>query len=208
MSASSTSFSRHLPKLAKTGALALLACGTMACGIEPGDYIVYRVAATSTTVSPSCYYPDSTPPPDEAEDVNTILQSLTLTIHIGSDGNAYLTAGGLVLPGENSASDWTFIGEDIDFEYIGMNDDARLVTTTLTTGREARPVKSGSTPWYSGRAFWLWTRKGSAPIPVNRLSVNFAATKPSWMRTLQTATSRGPCLVSKSSSRASRSVCL
>ena len=114
-------------------ALTLIGASAVACGLSPGDYVVYRIAGSSVSRSLGCYYPATEVPANAVDDIDTVLDSVTLAIHIGSDGNAYLSGGGVAFQGEESDDGYTFNSEIINVEYVGPEDDARIAATTTTT---------------------------------------------------------------------------
>jgi hypothetical protein len=105
-------------------ALCANACG----GIEPGDYVVYRVAFENESRSPNCY--GGTPPPDEGQDTSTELTPDTWILYVGPDNKPYLDIGTTTLRGELRGDEYQFDGQRVD---VSINDDGMGNTQTITT---------------------------------------------------------------------------
>ncbi|MEZ4441468.1 MAG: hypothetical protein R3B72_20385 [Polyangiaceae bacterium] len=117
------------------GAAALLALVFAAgCGLSPGDYEVYRVNVGEQTVAAECYFPDDEPPQEIAEDENSYRDSQTWVLYVAADDRMVLDAEGLALSGDTSDEGYTFVADQIDVDYLGMNQqEARRAVQTTTT---------------------------------------------------------------------------
>jgi len=98
------------------------------CGIEAGDYVVYRVSVSAPSLSAGCYYPDEDPPPNEAEDSDSYGQSQTWVVYRGTDDRLVLDAAGVAHGGSDSDEGYRFESNDIDVTYVGIDQQEAKVT--------------------------------------------------------------------------------
>lgn len=111
-----------------------MACAALlvACGPEPGDYLVYRVSVSAFTSSASCY-PDEMVPPDEADDRDSLRTGETWVLYVGSGDKLVLDAGGQALRGDESDDGYLFRGDQIDVTYVGEEQREAKITEQTTT---------------------------------------------------------------------------
>ncbi len=110
------------------GGLATLAgCG----GIKPGDYIVYKVAASSEDQSSGCY--GGTVPQDDKYDTSSFKAAGTFTVFASKDDKFYLDAGAAgALEGTLDADTYTFSGKQTDVNFSAPNGGGCKSTATIT----------------------------------------------------------------------------
>lgn len=125
MSSSSTTSERSW----LAAAVALGALGAVGCGLQPGDYVVYRVSTTEQTESAGCFYPDFVVPLDDAEDSSSYLSSDTFVLYIGKPDTPYLDTGTVALSGEVTDEGYRFSGRTVEVTYLGANDDVKSTET-------------------------------------------------------------------------------
>ena len=109
---------RLLCALPLLGPVALIGCG----GFGPGDYQLYRVAASEATLGDECGV-------DDDGDTNTIREGSTVMLFFsgGDAEGVFLDVGGSVLEGAETEEGYTFSGNIID-----NTDDGDAVFTTRT----------------------------------------------------------------------------
>ena len=118
---------------------ALLGSAVMAgCSdVEPGDYIVYRIASAQQSFSDGCYWPNGESPNTEA-DSNSLRASGTIILFAGPDDTFYIDLGGTALAGANDGEDdsgtrYAFDGRVVDVEWDGADGTGNRRTTTVKT---------------------------------------------------------------------------
>lgn len=119
-------------------AAALVATSALVgCGIQPGDYEIYRVATAKTTESAGCFWvPGGGSPeiPDNvASDTNNIRASGTWIIYASTEDKLYLDTGEATFEGGESDEGFAFSGRAIDVEFLGTNNDTKFTTTSVVT---------------------------------------------------------------------------
>lgn len=121
--------------------LGLAALSSTACSdIEPGDYVVYRIASTSESLSDGCYYPNGESPNIE-DDSSTMLASGTIILYAGVDETFYLDLGSATLDGvfdgaEDAGDMYVFEGQVVDVEWTSPDGTGDRWTTTTSTDVE------------------------------------------------------------------------
>lgn len=106
------------------------ALGVMGCGIQPGDYVIYRVSPGATTETATCYYPDMGPSPNEANDVTTIRESATWIIYASINDAFYLDSGQNTLEGVATDTGYQFTGREVDVQFENADGTGTKRTTT------------------------------------------------------------------------------
>jgi hypothetical protein len=109
--------------LASACAIALLT----GCGIQDGDYVVYRVGLSSTKQSTSCYFPETEAPINTVEDSNSYGTPQTWVIYFASD-DMVLDAAGVALRGDDSDDGYLFTSNIIDVTYVGIDQQEAKIT--------------------------------------------------------------------------------
>jgi hypothetical protein len=119
----------------KTFLALAIACGAAlpACGgIDPGEYVVYRVASSSDDLSSSC---DAGANIDD--DSSSFRAAETMVLFAGEEGAFYLDVGGIALEGEMESTDlgdeYTFTGATVDVEFSSPDGTGTKWTTTVRT---------------------------------------------------------------------------
>jgi hypothetical protein len=115
--------------VAATGAFAI-GCGG---GIEPGDYVIYRVAVTGAKQGSSCFPPDKVIPPNTKSDSNTFLGSTDFIVYAGLDEVFYLDTGAATLEGTLDGDTYTFSGALVNVEFANIDGTGDKTTDTLST---------------------------------------------------------------------------
>ena len=121
---------RHLP-------LTLLLTG---CGIAPGDFALFRIAAFPATLEDACYFPAEGPAPDVADDSATGGVAETWALFRDADGAWYLEDDGVVLTGTSDKDQLTLSRESRDVSWTSPDgtgdritfDETNRVTATLS----------------------------------------------------------------------------
>jgi hypothetical protein len=103
-----------------------------ACGVEEGDYLVYRVNVSAFTSSDSCY-PMMMVPVDQAEDSNSLRQGQTWVLYLAAADKLVLDAAGQALRGAESDDGYLFRGDEIDVTYVGDEQREAKVTAQIKT---------------------------------------------------------------------------
>jgi hypothetical protein len=110
-----------------------LGLSSMACGgIKPGDYVVYRVAATKSELSTGCY-PKSEVPPEVAQDWSSFRESGTIVLYAFASNDYYLDTGSMTLQGDESGKGYAFKGKSVDVEYTKPKGTGAKLTTIVDT---------------------------------------------------------------------------
>src|SRR5688572_19447260 len=92
----------------------LLGLAALGCsGVEPGDYVVYRVATSSADLSDGCYWQYQGADANVRNDSSSLLQSSLFVLYAGLEETFLLDIGSSVLDGE-SLGDGE-LGEDYEF---------------------------------------------------------------------------------------------
>lgn len=117
---------------------------------QSDSLLLYSVALGSPTLSDGCYFPDTSPPPSQADDSSTERTRSTWALFEGPEERYLLDIGDAVLEGSLADKTWSFVGETVDIEYtmpdgtgdkytstvkrtIDMTDDRGAVTGSLVT---------------------------------------------------------------------------
>lgn len=106
--------------------LTILALSTAlsACAVQPGEYAIIRIADATPEQSISCY-PNMIIPPDEAEDSTDFRTGGSVAL-FAADAETYFLETGLgSIEGSRDGKDYTFVGTDVDVNYI-FNPDSSL----------------------------------------------------------------------------------
>src|SRR5262245_34813291 len=104
-------------------------------GIEPGDYVIYRVSFGKMSQSSGCYSPAKVPP-NEKYDSTTYRKSATCIMFAGQEDARYLDDGDETLDGTQSGDNFTFSGKTVDVNYsntMGDGTGAKTTTSTVVT---------------------------------------------------------------------------
>jgi hypothetical protein len=119
----------------------LLAAGLALSGaagcedIEPGDYVVYRIASTEADESSSCNLTAN-----EIDDSSTLKASGTLILFAGEEGEYFLDLGSLALVGElvedGDTLLYDFSGKTVDIEWSNPEGSGTQITTTVSHSLE------------------------------------------------------------------------
>lgn len=99
-----------------------------ACGIQPGDYVLYRIGAATTEYTQDCF--PNGQDPDDASDSTTFRAGETIVIFRAPDGVYFIDTGDFMIEGTLSGGTFDFNGESIDIEYFGSNDNSQTTETT------------------------------------------------------------------------------
>ena len=126
MSSSSTTCERWL---SGAGVACVLALGAAGCGLQPGDYIVYRVSVGAESRSAGCYYPTFAPPIDVVEDSTSYLDSQTFVLYLGAPDQPHLDNGGVSFAGVVTDEGYTFRATQVDVTYLGVANDVKETET-------------------------------------------------------------------------------
>jgi len=84
--------------------------------LDSGDYMVFRVAFTSSTPAASCYV-DGEIPMSIVEDTTSLRSGGTFIMYAAEEGGLYLDTGDMVLEGEKNGPRYDFDGKTVDVEY-------------------------------------------------------------------------------------------
>ena len=114
--------------------LAALAVASGACGggIDPGEYVVYRVAFTGGEKSEGCYA-DEEVPIDVKSDSSDLRDASTFILWAPSDEAVMLDAGDLALEGAEDGEGYVFNGKVTDVAYPAGAEGPKLTVTTTYT---------------------------------------------------------------------------
>jgi hypothetical protein len=117
----------------------VLTMGAAACdSVEPGDYVVYRVASTSEKLSDGCYWQYMGADANVRNDTSTLQSSSTFVLYRGVETDHYLDTGDVTLEGElkgdtDLGEEYEFEGKTVDVEWDDPNGaGAKRTTTTVT----------------------------------------------------------------------------
>lgn len=122
------------------GALALGMAGTACDTVEPGDYVVYRVASTSSKLSDGCYFDYQGADANVRQDSSTLKSSTTFVLYAGVETERLLDIGPVTLDGEftgefTEGEVYEFEGKTVDIEFAnpdGTGSGAKRTTTVET----------------------------------------------------------------------------
>lgn len=118
---------------------------------QADTFTLYAIALGSPSLSDGCWFPDSSPPPDQADDRSNERARATWALFEGPDDSYLLDVGDAVLEGSLTDDSWRFQGERVDVQYtmpdgtgdkytttelrdIEMTEDRGSVTGSITTG--------------------------------------------------------------------------
>ena len=112
--------------------LALLAFLPLAagCGINAGDYVIYRIAFAESSQAADCF-PDGEDI-DETSDTSTFRSGGTFAIFTSPESKL-LEVEGVVLEGEKTEGALRFSGTSDDVEFFGAGDASSTHTTQTLT---------------------------------------------------------------------------
>ncbi|NVB39514.1 hypothetical protein G6O69_16855 [Pseudenhygromyxa sp. WMMC2535] len=102
----------------------LFAC--MSCAIQPGDYVIYRVAFSESEAGADCGEPSDDVIDDESDFTTPTSMAIfafddVYFLEFGDDGMGGVTA----LEGTRSGSTYNFSGTSIDVTVINPDDDSK-----------------------------------------------------------------------------------
>jgi hypothetical protein len=113
--------------------------------VQPGQYVIYRVAQAEGKQSLGCW-PNGQIPQDEANDSTTFRGGDTFAIFASGDGVFWLDFAGGMLEGEYSGGTYTFEGVDTDINYPGddgtQSTDTTILKVTVTVDQKKVSGKS------------------------------------------------------------------
>jgi hypothetical protein len=121
------------------GALASIGLTAAACEtVEPGDYVVYRVAETSTSLSDGCYWEYHGAHANVRDDSSSLHTSATFVLYVGTEETYYLDIGPVTLDGafegdSDAGEDYYFEGKTVDVNWDNANGSGAKRTTTVKT---------------------------------------------------------------------------
>jgi hypothetical protein len=115
-------------------AAGLALAGAAGCSeeIEPGDYVVYRIASAEPDEAETCELTAN-----EISDSSTLKAAGTLIFFAGEEGEFYLDMGATALVGEHTGADgegelYEFSGKTVDIEWSDPNGTGTQITTTVS----------------------------------------------------------------------------
>jgi hypothetical protein len=117
-------------------ALAALAGCLSGCGVEEGDYRVFRVGVERTQISDACYDPEEMNPQEIVEQMeeqgssSSQLTPETWVIYYGAGDHIVLDAAGASFTGEENSDGFEFIADVIDVQYDGIDQSEAKITIT------------------------------------------------------------------------------
>lgn len=115
--------------MARGAVIGALGAFSMGCGgIEPGDYVIYRVALEETSLSGDCVSDD----PNDKDDSDSFLESGTFILYAGLEDTFYLDLGESTLEGTLEGDIYSFAGERRDINFTGINDSDKVTSTDRT----------------------------------------------------------------------------
>lgn len=99
------------------------------CAADPGAQLL-RLTLWSVERDAGCWYPDTAPPPNQAEDTSDVGESVTAILYdLGDD--AYVFDGfELALSGAATDDGYTFSGESVDVSWTSPDGTGDRYTTT------------------------------------------------------------------------------
>jgi len=98
----------------KTASLLVMLAG---CGVGPGDWALFRLTESTTTLAGDCWYPADGPSPDEVDDIDSSQQASTVAVFRDADGGWYLDDGSVVMVGIQDRPEVTFAYQQRDVSY-------------------------------------------------------------------------------------------
>ena len=140
--------------------MGVVACDTM----EPGDYVVYRVASTSSELSDGCYWQYQGADANVRHDSSTLKASGTFVMYAGVEEARYLDVGSVTLDGEYTGDgaegeDFEFTGRTVDIEFDNPDGTGSKRTTTITT--EVEMTVDGELVFGEVKTTTSWACEGS-----------------------------------------------
>ncbi|HGG56370.1 MAG TPA: hypothetical protein ENK31_01090 [Nannocystis exedens] len=105
--------------------------GLGGCSIQPGHYVIIRLASAKTTESASCW--DNMVPDSIKDDTTTLATGSSVAI-FAADADTYyleLADGTISIEGTRDGKDYSFFGEDIDVEEYSTTTVTWDVQTTI-----------------------------------------------------------------------------
>lgn len=118
----------------RSAAITALGALSMGCGgIDPGEYIIFRVAFSSPESKGDCAVGD----PNTDSDSSSFLSSSTFIIYAGLEDAYYLDASGqATLEGTADGDVYTFEGESNDINFSGPDGTGDKITDSNETDVE------------------------------------------------------------------------
>jgi len=102
------------------------------CGVKPGEYQIYRIAAAETESSADCFGPDGEDPND-ADDTSTFREGATIALFASGNGTYFLDTPDILLEGTKDGGLFTFEATAVDVEYFGAGDASSTTETSSWT---------------------------------------------------------------------------
>jgi hypothetical protein len=113
------------------GAALSIAALTGCSGLEPGDYIVYRIAFQQPQLEAECFAAGAVPV-NQQDDSSSVFTAGTFILFMGADETPYLDTGVSVLSGEGSDDEYAFSGSFVDVNYQGPMDEVKQTSANTT----------------------------------------------------------------------------
>jgi len=110
--------------IAATAAAASAGCG----GIGPGDYIMYRVAVSTSKPGKDCDVSENI-----KSDSSTFKASNTFYLYAGAEDAYFLDTGEVTLEGAEEDDGYKFSGKTVDVEFLGGAQTDKVTQTTAVT---------------------------------------------------------------------------
>lgn len=126
-----TTFRKFSCRRVLTASLICLAASACTTAPQPGDYQVFRVAASSATLSDACLAGSADP--SLIEDSTTLRTNGIFMLLAGPNDTYYLDVGGITLDGSGTDDDYVFSGTETDIEYSCSDGSGDKTTSTTTT---------------------------------------------------------------------------
>jgi hypothetical protein len=107
--------------------------------VEPGDYVVYRVAETSSSLSDGCFWQYDGAHANVRDDSSSLRTSATFVLYVGAEEQYDLDIGPVTLDGalegeSDAGEDYAFEGKSVDVEWDNPNGSgARRIATVKTS---------------------------------------------------------------------------
>jgi hypothetical protein len=114
------------------GALSMGLVVSACADIEPGDYLVYRVAFEQAQQAASCF-PGGQVPVDQQNDTSTNFTPDTWILYMGPEDRVYLDIGVTTLGGKEEGDGYAFNGKRVDVQIQDDGMGGEITTTTTTT---------------------------------------------------------------------------
>lgn len=89
--------------------------GLGGCSIQPGHYVIIRLANAETTLSASCYA-DNKVPDNIRDDRTNLATGASVAIFAADSETYFLELADISIEGTREGKDYTFLGEEVDVE--------------------------------------------------------------------------------------------